>query len=193
MIALALGCTIALGLLLWQPAAWAQQGRYTLVVGVPAAYRFTKDQTTQQAPEAKSPSGLRLMLSTPINVGIGFASYQSGFADPNPPWAARDIKYSLLEVQYTVPISIVLLGLGIGAGSAEFTPVRASFGPIVQDFKKSPAREWYLMLGLMLGDSWDVRVAMHALVINAQLSTNGTESTGDLGAILTTVGAGYHF
>jgi hypothetical protein len=186
------GSLVLLGMLLWLPAAVAQQSGYTLVFGVPVSYQFTKDETTNQAPPAKSPSGLRVMLDTPVHVGIGFASYQSGFAEQAVPWAGRDIKYSLLELQYTIPIGIVLLGIGGGVGSAEFTPERATFGPIVQDFKKSDAKEWFLMLGAMLGKSWDVRASLHGLVINAELETNGAPSTGDLGAFLWTLGFGYH-
>lgn len=183
---------LLLGMLLWLPVAVAQQSGYTLVLGVPASYQFTKDETTNQAPPAKSPSGLRVMLDTPVHVGIGFASYRAGFAEQAVPWVGRDIKYDLLELQYTIPIGIILLGIGAGVGSAEFTPERATFGPIVQDFKKSDAKEWLLALGVMLGDSWDVRASLHGLVINAELETNGVPSTGDLGAFLWTLGLGYH-
>jgi hypothetical protein len=187
------GGLLLMVMLLGAHTALAQKSGYAFAISLPASYKFTKDQTTNQAPPSKSPRGFQLMLDTPIHLGIGFGSYKSGFADPNPPWVARDIKYDLIEVQYTIPISIVLLGIGGGFGSAEFKPATATFGPIVQDFKKSKAKEWLLMLGVMLGDAWDVRATLHGMVINADLETNGVPSSGDVGAFLWTLGVGYHY
>jgi len=186
---------VCLGLLVCLPSAWGQKSGYTLALGVPINYHFTKDDTTQTAPDAKSPSGLRIMLETPAHIGIGYATYKSGFKDAKFPLAGRDITYRLLELQLTANFNAWLIGLGFGTGKAEFEPVRASITvpPIVQDFNTSDARETYLMLGLMLGDRWDVRFGYHALVIDAEFTNNGVPGKGDLGALMATLGVGYHY
>ncbi len=147
---LGLAAGVCLALLLCLPSAWAQKSGYTLALGVPVGYRFVAAPTTPTAPEAKSPSGGRIMLETPLHLGIGYATYQSGFKDPTYPLAGRDITYRLTEVQLTANFSAWLIGLGFGKGTAQFEPVHASSGALNQDFNKSDARERYWMLGLML-------------------------------------------
>ena len=183
-----------LALLLCLPAAWAQRGAYTLALGVPVIYHFTKDQTSNTAPDAKSPSGGRIMLETPLHLGFGYAKYISGFKDPASPLFGRDITYDLLELQLTANFDAWLIGLGIGSGTATFSPDAVTIpGPITQTFNQSSARETYLMLGLMLGNSWDVRFGYHALVIHAKFDVNGVPGAGDIGALMGTLGVGYHY
>ena len=191
---LVLAAVVGLGLLVCLPSAWAQKSGYTLALGVPINYHFTKDETTQTAPDAKSPSGLRIMLETPIHLGFGFASYKSGFKDPGSPFFGRDITYRMAEVQLTANFNAWLIGLGFGRGTAQFDPMQVTLpGPITQVFFMSEARETYVMLGLMLGDRWDVRFGYHALVIDAEFTNNGVPGKGDLGALMATLGVGYHY
>jgi hypothetical protein len=186
---LALVAGACLALLLCLPSAWAQKNSYTLAVGVPVNYHFTKDQTTNTAPDAKSPSGYRIMLETPIHLGLGYAQYKSGFKNPSAPYSNRDITYRLLEVQATANFDAWLIGLGYGTGKAAFDPVSAGGF----DFADSKAHELYVLLGFMLGQNWDLRLSYHALVVNAELTFGGATTIGDIGALMGVLGVGYHY
>lgn len=175
------------------PLALAQGNDWSLSVGVPVNYQFTEDEQTGIAPAAQDPSGIRVMLGTPSGLGIGFAHYEAGFADQAIPWVGRDIAYDFLEFAFRVPFDPVFIGLGFGLGEAEFTPVRATFGPITQDFLPSDAQEWFVLAGWRFAPNWDAQVSFHVLKIDAEIETNGVSSQGDLGATLAALGAGYHF
>ena len=183
---------LALLMLFGAATAKAEDG-WAVSVGVPVNYKFSKDDATGQAPDAITPSGIRVMAVTPIRLGVGFGKYTGGFADNIFPWSQRKIEYSFLEIQFNLPVDPVVFAIGFGLGGADFTPASATSGPFTWEFQHSNAQEWFLVAGYRLTEQLDVQASLHAMTINAQFTVNGTEGTGDIGATMTTVGVGWHF
>lgn len=185
-----------MGLSLQLSEAFAQkEDGYSLMVGVPASFAFSKDENTDEAPPAKSPSGIRIMLNTPVNLGVGFGSYTSGFEDTEWPWNEREVEYSFLEIMFTIPAGIMRFGIGFGLGKAVFSPERGELTPgYYWDFKESSAQEWFVMVGAKLGDTFGIHAGFHAMTIDLQIEdTFGSETSGDLGATMGVVSGSYYF
>jgi len=194
-----------IGLSLQLSTAQAQEDGYSVMVGLPVSYKISVDEndTNNQDLSAKSPSGLRIMVNTPVNLGVGVGSYSSQFEKSDNPnvnlfWGEREIDYSFLEIMFTIPVSIVRFGIGFGLGSAEFTPAKVSAPPpftaFYQEFKKSDAQEWFLMVGARLGDSFGVHAGFHAMTVDLVIRNyDGTEITGDFGATMGVVNGSYYF
>ena len=180
-----------LALAMFSAPAWGRGDSYSLNVGIPVSFEFSEDENTQTSPSSKSPSGIQLMLGTPFNLSIGFASFESGFTDPSDIiWAERDVNYTFLEAMLRFDFDFGFLGIGLGAGTAEFTPVSTGFF----DINEADATEWFLMLGINLGDTWDIQAGFHAMTAAVDIEFGGTTvASGDLGATLVTVGAGFQF
>lgn len=188
---LAIGLIAVSTLLIVSAPAWGRENKYSLNVGIPVSFEFSEDDNTQESPPSKSPSGFQLMLGTPFNLGIGFASFESGFTDSSDiVWAERDIVYNLLEIMYRFDFNFGFFGIGVGAGTAEFSPVSAG----LFDINEASVTEWFLMFGINLGDTWDIQAGFHALTAAVELEFGGTVvASGDLGATLVTAGVGYQF
>lgn len=186
-----IGLGILLALLVAATPAWSQDGGYSLNLGIPVSFSFSEDEQTQTTVPSKSPSGFQLMLGTPINLGIGYASFESGFTDPNDTfWLQRDIKYTFLEVVYMFTFNAGFFGIGAGVGSMEFDPV--NIGGL--DFVGGTATEWILMLGFNLGDSWNIQGGLHIMTAQVDIEFGGvTILSGDIGATLGTLGIGLRF
>ncbi len=188
---LAIGLIAVLAVSIVSAPAWGRVDSYSLNVGIPVSFEFSEDENTQTSPSSKSPSGIQVMLGTPFYLSIGFASFESGFTDPNDIiWAERDVTYTFLEVMARFDFDFGFLGIGVGTGTAEFTPVSTGFF----DINEADATEWFLMLGINLGDTWDIQAGFHAMTAAVELEFGGAVvASGDLGATLVTVGAGFQF
>ena len=183
---------LAMLLLFGAASAQAQDG-WGVSAGFPVNYNFSKDENTGQAPEAIAPSGIRIMALTPVRLGVGIGKYTAGFADNTFPWSERTIEYSFLEVQFNLPVDPVVFAIGFGLGSAEFSPASVTSGPLTWEFLPSGAQEWFLVAGYRVTERLDVQVSFHAMTIDAQFELNGSPGSGDIGATMTTVGAGWRF
>lgn len=175
------------------PVAHAQVQRWGVSLAVPLGLRFTDDPQTPTPPAADFPTGLRLALLTPMYVGVGIASYRTGFDTNAFPAAGRAVRVRLAEVQGMLPVPDGWVALGYGLGDAVFEPVSATSGVLTQEYLPSDAQEWFALAAFGIGDAWEVQLGFHLLQVDLRYRTNGAEATGRLDAQLLTGGAGYRF
>ena len=189
---IAIGLIVVLALLIASAPAWGRGDNYSLNVGIPVSFSFSEDEQTQTTQPSKSPSGIQLLLGTPFNVAFGIASFESGFSDPDDLfWQERDIKYTFLEAVYMFTFDAGFFAIGAGVGSMELDPVSTT---ATVDFIGGTATEWILMLGFNLGDTWDIQAGFHAMTAEVDIEIGGvTFTSGDIGATLVTLGAGFQF
>jgi hypothetical protein len=174
---------------------------WSIEAAVPVTYQWYQD------PDPKKPhvepgtlSGLRINVGTPWYFGAGIGSYTTSLKKRQGDFLVTTgdlgITFNMLEVQGNFPVTDWLrLGVGLGAGTATYSPKTATANGYTQTWKDAPASELYFIAGVALTKSLEIVAGLHSLVAHAKVEEGPPAQTvtGDMGGYATTLGVGWRF
>ncbi|MCH8077823.1 MAG: hypothetical protein IIC64_18600 [SAR324 cluster bacterium] len=138
---------------------------------IPVQFKFTKDCSGDCT---FSPSGLKVGVVLPSNIGIGVESYS--IHDD-----ATTIKFEFLDISYLLPIPIVNITIGIGGGKVNFGS--GSFD------KSGNATQFWISAGFPIIPLFDLHVGFHKV----DSSIHEDDITLEFNGNMISVGAMFNF
>ena len=138
---------------------------------IPVQFKFTKDCSGDCT---KSPSGLKVGVVLPSNIGIGVESYS--IHDD-----ATTIKFEFLDISYLLPIPIVNITIGIGGGKVDLST--GSYG------NSGNATQFWVSAGFPIIPLFDLHVGFHKV----DASIHDDALTLEINGNMISVGAMFNF
>lgn len=119
---------------------------------------------------AKSVSGIKLGLSLPFLLGLGYESYEVKDTDKV---SSTDIKgaVNMFDLYVDLPIPIINVALGVGVGTAK-TTVPASSSVTVSD---ATLTQYWASIGLPLFLIADIHVGYHVISGKGDVKSGGSK------------------
>ena len=128
-------------------------------------------------------SGMFIQVGVPIFPGVGMDSYKTKLKDSD-----EDLATMIYNLYYLLPIPIINLTLGVGAGSTELQCSSCS-----SIFEKGSATQWYASFGMPIIPLFDLHLSYRSVSSKMKLKAiyGGTES--DFGGNVMGLGIGFNF
>ena len=169
----------ASSLLLYSTQAFAL---FNLSVGVPLSHSFSDSNVA----ESDGVSGYFIQVGVPLLPGLGMDSYETKLkcASCN---KEQKISTSMYNLYYQLPIPIVNLTLGIGAGKTQ-----QLLGGVALD--DGPATQFYANVGIPILPLFDIHLSYRS--ISSKIKQTSGSDIGkeyDFGGSVTGVGIGFNF
>ena len=153
--------------------------------GIPFSHTFTGNWYDGDAVESDGTSGMFIQVGVPILPGIGIDNYKTGVKS-----TTHDIELdtTIYNLYYLLPIPIINLTLGVGAGSTELKCDVCS-----SVFDKGSATQWYASFGFPIIPLFDLHLSYRSVSSKIKLKAayGGTES--DFGGNVMGLGMGFNF
>ena len=113
---------------------------FSISVGVTISQSFTaKDADGSKVAESDGVSGVFMHASLPILVGLGVDNYKTKLKDSG----GIELATTMYDIFYLLPIPIINLTIGLGAGSTELLCTTCS-----AKYDKGKPTQWYASLGV---------------------------------------------
>ncbi len=168
----------ATSLLLYSTQAFAL---FNLSVGVPLSHSFSDSNVA----ESDGVSGYFIQVGVPLLPGLGMDSYETKIK------CVCDKEYklstSIYNLYYQLPIPIVNLTLGLGAGKTQ-----QIYGGVALD--DGAATQFYANVGIPILPLFDIHLSYRSISSKIK-STSGSDigTEYDFGGSVTGVGIGFNF
>ena len=178
----------AVALFLFSTHAFA----FSVSVGMPMNQKFVDS-------ESKSMSGYLIGVQLPFAVGLGVDSYKTKVKDME----YLELETNMYNIFYQLPIPVVNLIFGLGAGNHQFKcsdVFDGAHSPAIscEDyFKKGSVTQWYTSIGIPIIPFFDIHLSYRS--INSKkvemTSKAGDEagSKSDLNSTVTGLGIAFNF
>ena len=169
----------ASSLLLYSTQAFAL---FNLSVGVPLSHSFSDSNVA----ESDGVSGYFIQVGVPLLPGLGMDSYETKLKCAGCNKEAK-ISTSMYNLYYQLPIPIVNLTLGIGAGKTQ-----QLLGGVALD--DGAATQFYANVGIPIIPLFDIHLSYRSISSKIK-STSGSDigTEYDYGGSVTGVGIGFNF
>jgi len=122
-------------------------------VGVPLSHTFTGKYSTGEEVKSDGVSGAFIQVGVPLLPGIGMDSYKTKLKD-----TTIELATMIYNLYYLLPIPIINLTLGVGAGSTELQCSTCS-----SVFEKGPATQWYASFGMPIIPLFDLHLSYRSV------------------------------
>ena len=123
-------------------------------VGIPLSHTFTVNWYDGDAVESDGTSGTFMQVGVPVFPGIGIDNYKTKVkAD-----TAHELDTMIYNLYYILPIPIINLTLGVGAGSTELKCDVCS-----SVFDKGSATQWYASFGMPIIPLFDLHLSYRSV------------------------------
>ena len=166
---------IIIGSLLLTSSSKVLAELFSASIGVPISHTISDDTVA----ESDGVSGTFMHAKLPlIPIGLGIESYKTNIKDNAP----LKISTTMFDIFYLLPIPIINLTLGIGAGNVN---IEGGSG-----FEKGSASQWYTSVGMPILPLFDVHLSYRSV------SANNTKLNGkkiDLSGNVTGIGMAFTF
>ena len=169
----------ASSLLLYSTQAFAL---FNLSVGVPLSHSFSDSNVA----ESDGVSGYFIQVGVPLLPGLGMDSYETKLKCAGCDKEAK-ISTSMYNLYYQLPIPIVNLTLGIGAGKTQ-----QLLGGVALD--DGPATQFYANVGIPILPLFDIHLSYRSISSKIK-STSGNDigTEYDFGGSVMGLGLGFNF
>ena len=155
-------------------------------VGVPLSHTFTGKSTSGNVPESDGVSGYFIQIGVPMLPGIGMDSYKTKIKCAT---CDKEVHVSttMYNLYYQLPIPIVNLTLGLGAGKTQ-----QIYGGVALD--DGTATQFYANVGIPILPLFDIHLSYRSISSKIK-STSGSDigTEYDYGGNVTGVGIGFNF
>jgi hypothetical protein len=174
---LATALTVVLGSLFIASSASAEF--FSVSLGVPVSHSFSDPDVVESD---GMPSGVFAAAKLPILVGLGYENYNT------PIKSDGDLKLNttMYDLFYLLPIPIINLTIGVGAGTTEFDCATCS-----QVYDSGTATQVYASLGLPLFVVMDFHVSYRS--VNSKIKTKSGSDEYDISGNVAGVGISIGF
>ena len=158
---------------------------FSFSVGVPISQSFTaKNADGSKVAESDGVSGVFMHASLPILVGLGVENYTTKIKGTSP----VDLATTMYDIFYLLPIPIINLTLGLGAGTTE----RQCTGwPATYD--KGKPTQWYASIGGPFFPFFDMHLSYRSLSSKMKFKTAAGGGEVDFSGNVTGVGIMFSF
>ena len=160
-------------------------------VGMPMGYNFAEGGGT-----ATNMGGYFLGVQLPFGLGLGMDSHKIKATEEN----VLELNTNMYNLFYQLPIPVINLILGIGAGSQhlECADIYGGQGNSVVSCKdtydKGSATQFYTSVGFPIIPFFDIHLSYRSITSkNVYLKGGGTSTQQDLGGTITGVGIAFNF
>jgi len=149
--------------------------------GIPFSHTITGKDTDGSEIDSDSVSGIFIQVGVPIFPGVGMDNYKTKLD-------TVDLATMIYNLYYLLPIPVINLTLGVGAGSTELQCSTCS-----SYFEKGPATQWYASFGMPIIPLFDLHLSYRSVSSKMKLKAiyGGTES--DFGGNVMGLGIGFNF
>ncbi len=169
----------ASGLLLYSTQAFAL---FNLSVGVPLSHSFSDSNVA----ESDGVSGYFIQVGVPLLPGLGMDSYETKLKCAGCDKEAK-ISTSMYNLYYQLPIPIVNLTLGIGAGKTQ-----QLWGGVALD--DGAATQFYANVGIPILPLFDIHLSYRSISSKIESTSGSDKGTEyDFGGSVMGLGLGFNF
>ena len=153
-------------------------------VGVPFSHSLTGKNSDGSGKKAKSVSGFFIQVGLPLLPGLGIDKYTTKDKD-----SAFEFETNMYNLYYLLPIPVINLTLGVGAGSTELQCSTCS-----SVFEKGPATQWYASFGMPIIPLFDLHLSYRS--VSTKIKYKAGSNLGkeiDLSGNVMGLGIGFNF
>ena len=149
--------------------------------GIPFSHTITGKDTDGSEIDSDGVSGIFIQVGVPIFPGVGMDNYKTKLD-------TVDLATMIYNLYYLLPIPVINLTLGVGAGSTELQCDACS-----TYFEKGSATQWYASFGMPIIPLFDLHLSYRSVSSKIKLKAayGGTES--DFGGNVMGLGIGFNF
>ena len=134
---------------------------FSASIGVPISHTISDDTVA----ESDGVSGTFMHAKLPfIPLGLGIESYKTNIKNNSP----LKIATTMFDIFYLLPIPIINLTLGIGAGNVK---IEGGSG-----FKKGSASQWYTSVGMPILPLFDIHLSYRSVTAKNTKDQNGEKN-----------------
>ena len=149
---------------------------FSVSIGVPISHTISDDTVA----ESDGASGTFMHAKLPlIPLGLGIESYKTNIKDNAP----LKIATTMFDLFYLLPIPIINLTVGIGAGNVK---IEGGSG-----FEKGSASQWYTSVGMPILPLFDVHLSYRSVTAKNTKDQNGKKL--NLSGNVTGIGMAFTF
>ncbi|MDP7614229.1 MAG: hypothetical protein QF778_02840 [SAR324 cluster bacterium] len=177
----------ASGLLLYSTQAFAL---INFSFGVPISHTFTGKTTSGGDMESEGVSGTFIQIGVPLFPGIGVDSYKTKLKCAT---CAGDLHVAttIYNLYYLLPIPIVNLTIGVGAGNTKF---ECSGGMDCSWQDGGSATQWYTSIGMPILPLFDLHLSYRSVSSKIETTTGSDKGKkDDVGGNVMGLGIGFNF
>ena len=151
--------------------------------GIPFSHTITGKWSDGAEVKTDGVSGMFIQVGVPIFPGVGMDSYKTKLKD-----TTMELATMIYNLYYLLPIPVINLTLGVGAGSTELQCTACS-----TYFEKGSATQWYASFGMPIIPLFDLHLSYRSVSSKIKLKAayGGTES--DFGGNVMGLGIGFNF
>ena len=151
--------------------------------GIPFSHSFSGNWYDGSAVESDGVSGMFIQVGVPIFPGVGMDSDKTKLKA-----STAELATTIYNLYYLLPIPVINLPLGVGAGSTELQCAACSSA-----FEKGSATQWYASFGMPIIPLFDLHLSYRSVSSKMKLIAiyGGTES--DFGGNVMGLGIGFNF
>ena len=150
-------------------------------VGVPMSHTITGKTNDGSEIKAKGVSGTFIQVGVPILPGIGMDSYKTKFEN-----STTELATMIYNLYYLLPIPVITLTIGVGAGSTELQCSDCS-----DYFDKGTATQWYASFGMPIIPLFDFHLSYRS--VSSKIKIKGETSEHDFSGNVMGLGIGFNF
>ena len=150
--------------------------------GIPFSHTITGKDTDGSAIESDSVSGIFIQVGVPIFPGVGIDNYKTKLD-------TVDLATMIYNLYYLLPIPVINLTLGVGAGSTEL-----QCDACANYFEKGSATQWYASFGMPIIPLFDLHLSYRS--VSTKIKYKAGSNLGkeiDLSGNVMGLGIGFNF
>ena len=157
-------------------------GLINFSAGVPFSHTITGKYNDGTAIKSDGVSGMFIQVGVPMFPGVGIDNYKTGVKSET---TDVELDTTIYNLYYLLPIPVINLTLGVGAGSTELQcPACSSY------FEKGSATQWYASFGMPIIPLFDLHLSYRSVSTKIK-STVLPER--DFGVNVMGLGMGFNF
>ncbi len=149
--------------------------------GVPFSHTITGKYSDGTAIKSDGVSGMFIQVGVPIFPGVGMDSYKTKLKD-----TTIELATMIYNLYYLLPIPIINLTLGVGAGSTE---LQCSDCSSVYD--KGSASQWYASFGMPIIPLFDLHLSYRS--VSSKIKQKSGSNEHDFSGNVMGLGIGFNF
>ena len=151
--------------------------------GIPFSHSFSGNWYDGSAVESDGVSGMFIQVGVPIFPGVGMDSYKTKLKD-----STAELATTIYNLYYLLPIPVINLTLGVGAGSTELQCSDCS-----DYFDKGTATQWYASFGFPIIPLFDLHLSYRSVSSKIKIKSAGGGGEHDFSGNVMGLGIGFNF
>lgn len=177
----------AISLILFSTQAFAL---LNFSVGVPLSHTMTGKDVSGNDIESDGVSGYFIQVGVPILPGIGMDSYKTKMKCPGCGDTKLEVSTTMYNLYYLLPIPIVNLTVGVGAGKTKFLCNDSDC-----DWQDGGnATQWYTSFGFPIIPLFDLHLSYRSVSSKIETTTGSDKGKeDDVGGNVMGLGIGFNF